>query len=151
MTSWNIRALEERDKEQWAALFEQYCTFYHRELTPEHLECVWSWFMDGRLSGLVAERSDAPGALRGMAHLRPVVRPTLGVVAGYLDDLFIDPEARGSGVVDALFESIRTYARTQEWDHVRWITAEDNYRARAVYDRLATRTPFLTYNMVIEP
>ena len=31
---------------------------------------------------------------------------------------------------------------------VRWITADDNYRGRAVYDRVATRTMWITYDIV---
>ena len=30
---------------------------------------------------------------------------------------------------------------------VRWITAEDNYRARGLYDKVAQRTSWLTYDM----
>jgi hypothetical protein len=30
---------------------------------------------------------------------------------------------------------------------IRWITADDNYRARAVYDRVATRTKWVTYDL----
>ncbi len=30
---------------------------------------------------------------------------------------------------------------------IRWITADDNYRARAKYDRFAARTPWITYDM----
>jgi hypothetical protein len=30
---------------------------------------------------------------------------------------------------------------------IRWTTADDNYRARGVYDRLATRTTWITYDM----
>ena len=33
---------------------------------------------------------------------------------------------------------------------IRWTTADDNYRARAVYDELATRTTWITYDMSIE-
>jgi hypothetical protein len=31
---------------------------------------------------------------------------------------------------------------------IRWITAENNYRARGVYDRLATRTNWVTYDLL---
>ena len=31
-----------------------------------------------------------------------------------------------------------------------WITADNNYRGRAVYDKLATRTDWLTYEMKID-
>ena len=30
---------------------------------------------------------------------------------------------------------------------IRWITAEDNYRGRAVYDRVAVKTKWLTYEI----
>lgn len=33
------------------------------------------------------------------------------------------------------------------WSVVRWITAEDNYRARAMYDGVATKTAWATYDM----
>jgi len=29
---------------------------------------------------------------------------------------------------------------------VRWITADDNYRAQALYDKVATRTHWVTYD-----
>jgi hypothetical protein len=32
---------------------------------------------------------------------------------------------------------------------IRWITAEDNYRARGVYDRVAVRTPWVTYDIKV--
>ncbi len=30
---------------------------------------------------------------------------------------------------------------------MRWITAEDNYRGRSVYDRVALKTSWITYNI----
>jgi hypothetical protein len=30
---------------------------------------------------------------------------------------------------------------------VRWLTADNNYRARGLYDRCATRTHWITYEM----
>ena len=54
------------------------------------------------------------------------------------------------GAVDALFEAMRALARERGWPAIRWTTADDNYRARAVYDQLATRTTWLTYDMTVE-
>jgi len=34
---------------------------------------------------------------------------------------------------------------------VRWITADDNYRAKKVYDFYGTRTMWVTYDMEPEP
>ncbi|MFD0329537.1 GNAT family N-acetyltransferase [Streptacidiphilus monticola] len=81
-----------------------------------------------------------PGALphRGLAAARH---------PGFLDDLFVDPAHRGSGAVDALFAELRRIGEQQGWPTLAWRTAENNYRARSVYDRYATTTGFLTYSM----
>ena len=70
-----------------------------------------------------------------------------GVRCGYLDDVFVDPTLRGAGAVDALFSAIAEIATARGWAIVRWTTADDNYRARSVYDRVATRTSWITYDM----
>jgi hypothetical protein len=86
-------------------------------------------------------------ALATARHLRQWVRPLRGVVCGYLDDLFVEPACRGSGMVDALFAEINRIARDRDWAVVRWTTTDDNYRARSVYDRVAGRTTWITYDM----
>jgi ribosomal protein S18 acetylase RimI-like enzyme len=87
----------------------------------------------------------------GLAHYRPVPRPLAASAGGYLDDLYVAPQARGSGVVDALLDRLREIARERGWTVVRWITADDNHRARAKYDQVATRTMWVTYDMAVEP
>ena len=53
----------------------------------------------------------------------------------------------GVADIDALFADINRLALERDWAVVRWTTADDNYRARAVYDELATRTTWITYDM----
>ena len=88
------------------------------------------------------------GIPRGLAHLREWIRPLRGARSGYLDDLFVDQAVRGEGVVDALFAEIDMLAVARGWDVVRWTTADDNYRARSVYDNVAVRTSWITYDMM---
>ena len=49
--------------------------------------------------------------------------------------------------MDALSAAISDEATCRGWSVVRWITAADNHRARAAYDRVATATPWVTYDM----
>jgi ribosomal protein S18 acetylase RimI-like enzyme len=63
-----------------------------------------------------------------------------------MDDLFVDPAARGQRVADALIDHLAAMARERGWSVLRWITADDNYRGRGVYDRLAKRTMWITYD-----
>ena len=83
----------------------------------------------------------------GLTHFRPFARPLTATTGGFLDDLFVSPDARGEGVADALIESVRAIASKRGWSIVRWITAEDNYRGRSVYDRVALKTSWITYDI----
>ena len=147
-----MRPVRTDEFEAWTALFRGYATFYHRETNDEHQRQIWGWIHESkRIEALVAVAVDEQGlevgGPRGLAHLREWVRPLRGAVCGYLDDLFVDPAARGDGVVDALFAEIDRLAVERGWPVVRWTTADDNYRARAVYDKLAERTTWITYDM----
>ena len=145
---WETRRVEKRDWEAWTRLFTGYCTFYEVPAPEEKLQTVWSWIHEeGTVDAIVAVPAGDAGEPVGLAHLRSWVRPLRGHVAGYLDDLFVAPEVRGQGVVEALWAAIDALARERGWPIVRWTTADDNYRARTAYDKVATRTFWITYEM----
>jgi GNAT superfamily N-acetyltransferase len=135
------------DKADWRRLYEGYAAFYKRPMTDEIAERVWSWIQDERhaLEALVAR--DATGRVVGIAHFRETPRPVTGTYAGFLDDLFVDPAARGRAIGERLIEAIAAEGRRRGWSLVRWRTADDNYRARARYDKVATRTMWITYQI----
>ncbi len=149
--NWNVRRVEPRDRETWQRLFTGYCEFYEREADAQQLDLVWSWIHEEQLvEAFVVEPVDGGGQPVGIAHLRSWVRSLRGEMAGYLDDLYVDPEHRGSGAADALFDAIGMLAVERGWKIVRWTTADDNYRARGLYDQVARRTGWLTYEMTVE-
>lgn len=142
-----IRPPRETDRAEWDALYQGYATFYKVAQTPQMRDTVWSWLFDPaqQSEGLVAEAPD--GRLIGLTHFRPFARPLSATTGGFLDDLFVSPDARGSGAADALIDAVKAEGARRGWSVIRWITAEDNYRARGVYDRLAERTKWLTYDI----
>lgn len=144
MSTVQVRSARPDDQKRWGALYTAYATFYEQDNVD--LALVWGWILDPdhEVEALVAERD---GELVGLAHVRPFARPLAGSVGGWLDDLFVDPAARGTGVVDALLDGVRARAVERGWSVVRWITADDNHRAQAVYDRVADRTPWVTYDL----
>lgn len=144
MSAVQVRPARPQDEASWRALYAAYATFYEQDSVDHSL--VWGWIHDPahEVEALVAERD---GVLVGLAHVRAFARPLAGSVGGWLDDLFVDPTARGTGVVDALLDAVRALARQRGWSVVRWVTADDNHRAQAVYDRVATRTTWVTYDM----
>jgi GNAT superfamily N-acetyltransferase len=145
--SWQVRALQPGDHDRWRNLYAGYAAFYRLAQTDEQAERAWAWLMDPshQLEGLVAH--DAGGHVVGLAHVRAFARPSTATVGGYLDDLYVDPAARGTGAADALLAALARLAGQRGWSVVRWITADDNYRGRSKYDQHATRTPWITYDM----
>lgn len=141
-----IVPLAARHRADWERLYAGYAEFYRVTQTPEMRATVWGWIMDPthEVKALVAE--DATGRALGLAHYRPFARPLSASMGCFLDDLFVAPETRGQRVGEALIEALAALARERGWSVVRWITADDNYRARTAYDRVATRTMWITYD-----
>ena len=135
------------DKPDWRRLYDGYAAFYKVPMTDAIADRVWGWINDPahNLEALVA-RTPA-GRVVGLAHFRAMPRPLTGSTVGFLDDLFVDPELRGGRVADQLITALAGLARQRGWTLIRWLTADDNYRARGVYDRLAKRTMWITYQM----
>lgn len=142
-----IVPLETRHRADWERLYAGYAEFYKVTQTPEMRAKVWGWIHDPahEVNAVVAE--DEAGRAVGLAHYRAFARPLSASTGCFLDDLFVDPSQRGKRVADALLEHLRALAREKGWSTVRWITADDNYRGRGVYDRVGKRTWWITYDM----
>lgn len=131
----------------WDALYAGYAAFYRVEQTAEMRERVWGWIHDPAHEVECFLAVDARGTPVGLAHFRAFARPLAASRGGFLDDLFVAPAARGGGAAEALLAALADEARERGWSVVRWITADDNYRARGFYDRIALRTSWVTYDM----
>lgn len=147
MTEITIAPPIAADKADWRRLYEGYATFYKVPMNDAIAERVWGWINDPShvLEAFVAKTPG--GRVVGLAHFRAMPRPLSGTTAGFLDDLFVDPEFRGGRVAHRLITTMADLARQRGWTIIRWLTADDNYRARGVYDKLARRTMWITYQM----
>ena len=145
--SVTVRAVEAGDHADWARLYAGYAEFYKVAQTEAMRATVWGWILDPacEVDGLVA--TGGAGRVIGIAHFRPFRRPLSASVGGFLDDLFVDPDARGSGAAQALIAGVEAVGRARGWSVIRWITASDNARARTVYDKAAVATPWVTYDI----
>ncbi|MFL6578929.1 MAG: GNAT family N-acetyltransferase, partial [Povalibacter sp.] len=63
----------------------------------------------------------------------------------YLEDLFVDPQARGLGAGRALIDAVYRAADAQGATRVYWHTESDNKRAQGLYDQVASVAPFIQY------
>lgn len=140
-----IRAADLRDEADWRRLFTLYRAFYRLAPDDAVVDRVWSWITDPRheTAALVAELD---GDVVGIADYRVFARPSTGTTGLWLDDLYTDATHRGRGIGRALITHLRHVAYEQGHSVVRWITADDNHQAQALYDTLATRTRWVTFD-----
>ncbi|MCM0638857.1 GNAT family N-acetyltransferase [Cellulomonas wangsupingiae] len=142
-----VRRVTADDAVPWARLFAGYRSFYELPDDDRAVATTWGWLVGEQhgMTGLVAVAAD--GTLLGLANVRTFARPSTATTGLYLDDLFVDPDARRSRAGSALLRAAADVAAQRGAVVVRWITAQDNARARALYDRHATATPWVTYDM----
>ncbi|MFF2495287.1 GNAT family N-acetyltransferase [Agromyces sp. NPDC058064] len=142
-----IRLAGDDDFFGWLPLFEAYCTFYETELDDAKALIVWNWLRDEHNPLQAALAVDEEGTPVGLAHFRQVPETLSATFGMYLDDLYVVDAQRGTGTGKALIEFV--HARAAEVGHggVAWITADDNATAQQLYDRIAKRTSWVTYEM----
>lgn len=144
---WRVDPPDRGDLPRWRTLYRGYASFYEAEVTETSLATLWGWLLDPGHPCEARLVRDGSGEPMGFAHFRPFPRPLSGNVGCFLDDLYVDPPARGTGAADALLDALAHIAADRSWSVVRWITDQDNARARALYDRVAERTRWVTYDM----
>ena len=86
------------------------------------------------------------GKIVGLAHYRKLLNPLKGKYIGYLDDIFVDPEYRGQKIAKKLLNKIKEISKANGWNLVRWQTDEDNFTAKKLYDKVATKTKKMYMN-----
>jgi GNAT superfamily N-acetyltransferase len=148
MTAITIRPLEQSDHADWRRLWTDYLTFYEATVPEEVYQTTWKrLFTEGEFEpkGFLAVLDGKPV---GLVHF--LYHRSCWSVEGncYLQDLFTDPDARGSGAGAALIEAVRGHAETRGVANVYWMTHETNATARKLYDRVARRTGFIEYDML---
>jgi GNAT superfamily N-acetyltransferase len=139
-----IRPVREADHAQWLPLWQGYQEFYRARIPEEATEATWKRFFEAQepVHCLVAERD---GKLVGLAHYlfhrsTWLVGPTC-----YLNDLFVDPSGRRSGVARKLIEAVYDAADKAGAAKVYWLTHESNAAARLLYDQVARHRGFIQY------
>ncbi len=141
-----VRRLEARDKAAWLPLFRSYIEFYKSSVADDVIEETWSRLLSGKEGfhiGLVAV--DETDSAIGLAHVLFHRSTWSKTWYCYLEDLFVRPDIRAGGVGRALIEATYAEAEARGVTRTYWSTQEFNYRARGLYDQVATKSPFVQY------
>lgn len=140
-----IRALTAADRPDWDEMWAGYLTFYKSSLPPEISDNTFARLLAGELIGLIAE--DGEGRVLGFAHALLHANTWSPKPVCYLEDLFVREAARGTGAGRAFIEALIVRGKAEGWLRLYWQTASDNHTAQLLYDRLATRTDWLRYEL----
>ncbi len=131
-----VEELNIADKEQWRLLYHGYADFYQMPMNEEILESVWSWINDNKNKFYAIGARSSDDILIGFMHYREMPSPLRGTIVGFLDDLYVHPDYRGTGAVQALFKELKINSKQKRWHYVRLITAPDKHRDLSVYDKI---------------
>jgi GNAT superfamily N-acetyltransferase len=141
-----IRRLQAGDRAAWLALFKGYIAFYKATVGEDVIAATWRRLIaeetDFHIALVAVDDRDVP---IGLAHVL-FHRSTWSISSYcYLEDLFVTPARRQQGVGRTLIEAVYREADARAATRTYWMTEEHNRTARALYDRLATRAPFVQY------
>ena len=139
-----VRPLTVADKSAWLPLWAAYLEFYKTSVAPEVTETSFARLtgLDDSMFGLVAEQD---GRIVGIAHCIAHRSTWAQGLYLYLNDLFVAPDARGSGAGRALIEAVYARADAMGMERVYWLTHETNAAARKLYDQIAVNDGFVEY------
>jgi GNAT superfamily N-acetyltransferase len=144
-SDWTIRPLTAGDYGQWIALWQGYLAFYESSVPDELSQTTWQRIVDPaeQPNGLCGV--DDAGQLGGMVHYL-FHRSTWSETSYcYLEDLFVDPAIRGGGLGGKLIAAVEQASREEGASRLYWHTQHYNTRARILYDRVSTLSPFVQY------
>jgi GNAT superfamily N-acetyltransferase len=146
-----IAVVGEADLVDLAPLVRAYCDFYEVAPSDEDLRAFSEMLIAAPdQAGVQLIARDETGRALGYATVYWSFSSLTASRIAIMDDLFVWPDARGSGVADALIEECRTRAGRRGATALTWQTAKTNRRAQHLYERVgARRTEWLDYSLDI--
>ena len=144
-----VRPLGESDRDQWAALWTKYLEFYETSVTPDVYETTFSRLLSDDPNSFNALVAEQDGRLVGLTHYLFHAHGWKIERVCYLQDLYADPDVRGTGVGRKLIEAVYAAADAEGAPQVYWLTQDFNIEARKLYDRIGKLTRFIRYDRVL--
>jgi ribosomal protein S18 acetylase RimI-like enzyme len=145
----DLRSLAETDRAGWLDLWTGYQRFYGVALSPVVTEATWRRIHDSGepIHGLGAFRGQR---IVGLTHFI-LHRSTWRVDdTCYLQDLYVDPAERRSGVARGLVAAVYAAADAAGAGQVYWLTHKTNAAGRGLYDQVAKNTGFIVYERFVD-
>jgi GNAT superfamily N-acetyltransferase len=139
-----IRMAEARDEARWRVLWAGYAKFYRADIPEDVTANTWARILDTKsnIDALVAEKD---GVVIGICNYLFHDNTWSNKQTCYLQDLFVDPNARGGGAAKKLILACEEKAKAKGAFRLYWQTQEFNGAARSLYDTITPRSSFIVY------
>lgn len=140
-----VRGLKKTDWLDWQKLWKGYQAFYEVDLSKNEKETFDRLFSNNPDGPFALVFEDKNGKLIGLAQYLFHMTTWSNKKRLYLNDLYTAPEARGQGVGRALIEALYQIGEEKDAGQIYWLTQDFNKDGRRLYDKVATKTPFIKY------
>ncbi len=149
----SIELVRESDLAELLPLMRGYCDFYEVDPTDAALlELSQALIADPAQEGLQLIARDTRGLAVGFSTVYWSWSTSRAARIGVMNDLYVDPRARGRGLADRLIAACLECCGERGAVELEWQTALDNQRAQAVYDRVGgVRERWLSYTLQVAP
>jgi GNAT superfamily N-acetyltransferase len=152
--SQTVEVVTETDLPELLPLIRAYLDFYEVNPSDESMLALSrALIANPELEGVQFIARDDERTAVGFASLFWTWATTRGGRLGVMNDLYVAPQARGSGAAEALIEACRARCEQRGAVALEWQTAVDNDRAQAVYDRVGGERSdrWLDYGIKLQP
>lgn len=143
-----IRAATGGDEADWRRLWAGYVAFSGSELAEDIIDGTWKRLTDP-VAPLFARLAILDGQVVGFAICQEQLATFFRHPICYIEDLYVDPAARGQGVARAMIDDLIAHCQDKGWDRLYWYTEADNATARRLYDRYSRTDEHVRYKVNI--
>ena len=149
MSNLEICEIQQKHYEVWIELYHKYAEYYQVDIPKDNFDLTWKWLTTENYPfwGILA---DVDSKIVGFAHFRSLPSPLDSCEVGFLDDLFVLQEYRGKKIGYSLIEKVHQIGKSKNWPYINWITKDDNYTARTLYDKISTKTDWNFYELTVK-
>lgn len=154
MQPHGIEVVGEADLPDLLVLVRAYCDFYEVEPSDADLLALSrALIADPDKEGVQLIGRDATsGAAAGFTTIFWSWSTSQARRIGVMNDLFVAPQARGSGLAERLIEACVERCALRGAAHLEWQTALDNHRAQRLYERVGgIREHWLDFTIDVAP
>jgi GNAT superfamily N-acetyltransferase len=137
------------DEAQWRVLWRGYTEFYETCLPEEVTAATWRRIVAAE-PAFLCRFVEHEGRLLGFSHSLLHEGTFVETPICYLEDLFVDPEARGRGLGRALIADLIAMAAHHGWSRLYWHTRAGNQEARRLYDDFVEADDAVRYCLTIK-